>query len=169
LRIACATRPTTSSGLSETLIAAAKAAITAKPIPPMTAACSSPELIGMPRMIVGTTTSGSASSTPKVKMLAVASPDATRVRSIPASTSIGYCTAVPDAAPPGTMRLNAFEARCAAITGRHRRVRRQIRCSSQIEAKLAASSTTIGASHQGWRSISRGHEEKTATRLGKTK
>src|SRR5512145_423667 len=78
------------------------------------------------------------------------------------------CIAPPAAAPPGTMRLNALPANCAAATGNQGLTSSASRSSAHMQAKLAISASTMGMPHSGltWRNW--GPEENTAARLGQT-
>ena len=66
---------------------------------------------------------------------------------------------------PGTMRLNAFPASCDVATANHWSVRRASRCSGQMHAKLATSTTNITTNQIGF-SVSSSGQRKTLSRLG---
>src|SRR5262249_14858893 len=124
---------------------------------------------GAPPTIAGTDRSGSASSVATSNACAAASAAAVRPPPIPARRSIPTSSAVAVAAPPGTTRLNATPERCAAAIGVQRLVCSAIRCSVQIETKLAASAGRMSDAHSGSRRESERQDEKTSTSFGKSR
>ncbi len=98
---------------------------------------------GAPRRIVGRASIG------RAKIVAVLMSDEavravpTRVGSKPDCVSMRYCNAPPAAAPPGTIRLNAFPASCAVAIASHRLVPRAMRTSAHWQAKLAPSAAIM--------------------------
>ena len=77
--------------------------------------------------------------------------------------------AAPKAAPPGTMRLMALPDSCDVVTENHALVRNAMRCNAMVQVKCATWSTTAKANQMASSSVSLGKDEKTTTRLGKTR
>ena len=69
--------------------------------------------------------------------------------------------AAPAAAPPGTIRLNAFPEICAVAIANHLAVRSASRWSAHAHAKLAISAANITTNHPGWIVSRSGHAENT--------
>ena len=74
---------------------------------------------------------------------------ATRLVGTPAWGSMRYCSAAAVAAPPGMTRPRAFPASCDVATAKSWSVPSAMRCTCQMQTKLAAWNATIAPSHAG--------------------
>ena len=97
----------------------------------------------------GIASTGRASTTAKHPALTTASAPIAAGPGNPARTSSRYCNAAPTDPPPGATLVTALEARCAAITGRHRAARNAIRCNSTCTPRPPPASRTWPPASRG--------------------
>ena len=122
---------------------------------------TSPRGAGAPNTIAGSARTGSANSVAELMNVVAVRPVPIVVGSSPDPTSSRYWIAAPAAAPPGTIRLNAFPEICAVAIANHFPVRSARRCSAHAHAKLAISATNITTNHAGLIVSRSGHAAKT--------
>ena len=135
---------------------------------PTSVACHNRAGTARPSRTAGRASTGSAASVATTTIEATPIPSPASEPGTPAWASIRYCSAPAAAAPPGTTRPSAPEARFEVITGHHERVPTASRCSSHIEAQLAIWAAIIAANQYGSMSMTRGHASSTPRTAGAT-
>ena len=131
-------------------------------------ACHSRAGTATPSTIAGSASTGSAASVATTTIDATPIPRPASEPGTPAWASMRYCSAPAAAAPPGTTRPSAPEARFDVITGHHERVPTASRCSSHIEPQLAIWAAIIAANQYGSMSTTCGHASSTPRTAGAT-
>ena len=161
-------RPTHSTARSEAISVAPTASSATKIPSPTIIACHSRAGTATPSRIAGSASTGSAASVATRTIDATPMPRPASDPGTPAWTSIRYCSAPAAAAPPGTTRPSAPDARFDVTTGHQLRAPTARRCSSHIAPQLPTWAAIIPTNQYGSMFTTRGHASSTPSTAGAT-